>query len=68
MVLAIALANRRIVDTRKAAAHQTILAKVPILVAIGAKPIAAVVVPLIGEAYRYAVLPEAPQLLDKPIV
>src|SRR5262249_34303222 len=33
-----------------------------------AEPVAAVIVPLVGEAHRDAVLAEGPQLLDQPVV
>src|SRR5882672_9298683 len=65
---AVGLADRRIVDAREATTHQAVLAELPILIAVGAEPVAAVVVPLIGEADGHAVLAEAPQLLDEPIV
>jgi hypothetical protein len=40
----------------------------PILITVGAEPVAAVVVPLIGEAHRDAVIAESPQLFDQAIV
>jgi hypothetical protein len=38
------------------------------LVAVAAKPVAAVVVPFIGEAHADAVLPKGPDLLDQSVV
>src|SRR6266550_1424537 len=61
-VQAIALADRKVVDAGNAASHQAALIKLPIIVTERPKPVAAVVVPLIGETYRDAVLAEAPQL------
>src|SRR5262249_28369560 len=65
---AIGDADRGIVDAREAAAHETVFVELPILVAIGAEPVAAIVVPLIGKADGYPVFTEAPQFLDKSIV
>ena len=42
--------------------------ELPVLVAVGAEPVAAVVVPLVGEAHRDAVVGEGPELLDQPVV
>lgn len=41
--------------------------QLPILVAVGTEPIAGVVPPLVGEAYRDAVSRESPQLFDQAI-
>jgi hypothetical protein len=68
MKAALGLADWRIVDAGETAAHQAVFAKLPILVPVGAEPGAAVVVPLIRKAHGDAVLAEAPQLLDEPIV
>ena len=64
----VSLADWRIIDAREAATHLAVVVKVPILVAVGTKPIAAVVMPLIGKTHRETVLPEGPELLDEPIV
>src|ERR1700676_2812605 len=56
VVQAIALADRKVVDAGNAASHQAALVKLPILVAERPKPVAAAVMPLIGETYRDAVL------------
>jgi hypothetical protein len=56
VVQAIALADRKVVDAGNAASHQAALVKLPILVAERPKPVAAVVMPLIGETYRDVVL------------
>src|SRR5437764_13632101 len=68
VVQAIALADRKVVDAGNAASHQAALVKLPILVAERPKPVAAVVMPLIGQTYRDAVLAEAPQLFDQAVV
>ncbi len=68
VVQAIALADRKVVDAGNAASHQAALIKLPILVTERPKPVAAVVVPLIGETYRDAVLAEAPQLFAQAVI
>src|SRR6202000_2780535 len=40
----------------------------PVLVAVGAEPLAGVGVPLVGEARRDAVVGECPELLDQAVV
>src|SRR6266446_495739 len=68
VVQAVALADRKVVDAGNAASHQAALVKLPILVTERPKPVAAVIMPLIGETYRDAVLAEAPQLFDQAVV
>lgn len=45
-----------IVDAGEPPLHQAALVKFPILIAIGPEPIAAVVMPFIGKAYRDAIV------------
>jgi nuclear transport factor 2 (NTF2) superfamily protein len=47
-----------------ASPHQSLLIKFPILVAIAAEPIAAVVMPFVSKPYRYTVLAKCPDFLD----
>ena len=68
VVQAIALADRKVVDAGNVASHQAALVKLPILVAERPKPVAAVVMPLIGETYRDAVLAECPDFFYQAIV
>src|SRR5260370_22174528 len=65
---ALALPDRQIVDAGDAQAHQTVLVEFPVLVAMAAKPVAAVVVPLIGETHGNAVVAEGPDFLDQAVV
>src|SRR5206468_10027684 len=51
-----------------APAHQAAGIKLPVLVAVGAEPVSRVVVPLVGETHRDAVLAECPDFLDEPVV
>src|SRR5207302_7564222 len=68
MVLPLAFPDRQIVDAGDAQAHQTALVEFPVFVAVAAKPVAAVVVPLIGETHGDAVVAEGPDFLDQAIV
>src|SRR5260370_12397125 len=68
MVFALALRDRQIVDAGDAEPHQALLVEFPVLVAVAAEPVAAVVVPLISEAHRDAVLVERPEFLDQPVI
>src|ERR1051326_278187 len=65
---ALALGDRKVVDAGDAASHQTMLVELPILVAVGAEPVAGVVVPLVAKAHGDAVLAECPQFFDEPVV
>src|SRR5215467_10093215 len=44
------------------------LIELPVLVAVAAEPVPAVVVPLVGETHGDAVVAERPYLLDQPVV
>src|SRR5262245_65886240 len=66
-ILAFALRDRRIVDARDAHAHEALLVELPVLVAVAAEPVIAVVVPLVGEAHCDAVVAKGPELLDQPV-
>jgi hypothetical protein len=60
--------NRQVIDAGIAARHVALIGEFPVLIAIAAKPLAAVVVPLVGEAHRDAVAGAGPQFLDQPVV
>src|SRR3984893_10672558 len=66
--LAFAFLDREIVDAGDAKAHQAVFVEFPILVAIAAEPVAAVVMPFIGKAHGDAVAVESPDFLDQPVV
>ena len=59
---------REIVDAGIAQPHQAVGIELPVLVAVGAEPLAAVVAPLVGEADGDAVVGKRPKLLDQPVV
>ena len=68
VVFALALFYPQIIDAGDAQTHQAMLVEFPVLVAVAAEPVAAVVVPFIGEAYGDAVLSIGPDLLDKAVI
>src|SRR5215813_9155212 len=68
MVLALVGGDRQVVDAGDAPPHQALGVELPVLVAVAAKPVAAVVVPFVGEAHRDAVAGECPHFLDQAVV
>src|SRR5262249_23073584 len=68
MVLALAVLDRKIIDGGDAQPHQTVLVKLPVLVAVTTEPVTAIVVPLVGEPHGDAVVAERPYLLDQSVV
>jgi hypothetical protein len=56
------------VDAGEGRGHQTIGFEAPVLVAVGAEPLAAVVAVFVGEAVGDAAGCEGPELLDEPII
>jgi hypothetical protein len=67
-IFSFALLDRNIIDARDAKAHQAMLVEFPVLVAIAAKPVSAVIVPFIGKADGNAIPIEGPEFLDQPVV
>jgi len=65
---AVAPGYRQVIDARNPAAHQTVLVELPILIAVGAEPVAAVVVILIGEANGDTIFTKRPEFLDQSII
>ena len=65
---AVGLRDRQIVDAGDASAHQPVVVEFPVLIAVAAEPVTAVVVPLIGEAHGDAITAERPELLDQAII
>ena len=68
MVLALRLLDRQIVDAGDPNPHQPVLVELPVLFAVTTKPVATVVMSLVGEAHRDPVLAEGPDFLDQAIV
>src|SRR5208283_676883 len=67
-VLALGLRDRQIIDARDPHSHQAVLVEFPIFIAEAAKPMTAVVMPLIGESHGDSIFRECPQLLDQTVV
>ena len=68
VILAFAFFDWQLVDAGDAQAHQPVLIELPVLVAIAAKPIAAIIVPFVGETNCDSVLAERPNLLDQAVI
>src|SRR5262249_14989390 len=68
VIFAFALLDPQIVDAGNAHAHQPLRVKLPVLVAVAAEPVAAVVAPFIGEAHRNPVIAKRPYFLDQPVI
>ena len=66
--LAVRLQDRQIVDAGMAAAHQSVFVELPVFVAVGAEPVAVVVMPFVGEAHGDPVSVEGPQFFDQAVV
>src|SRR5215831_18967399 len=68
MIFSVGFHNRQVIDARNPAAHKAVLVKLPILIAVGAIPVAGIVMPLVGEAHRDPIATKRPKLLDETIV
>jgi hypothetical protein len=68
MEAAILLRDLDVVDRGLAPLHQAVLVELPLLVAIGAMPLACCIVPLVLKSHRDAVVVERPEILDQAIV
>ena len=67
-VLSIRFLNRQVIDTGEASTHQAAFVKFPVFVSVGTEPVSRVIVPLVCEPDRNAVVSECPQFLNQPIV
>ena len=68
VIFSFRLLDWEIVDASVAKSHQTIVAKLPILIAIRAEPIPRVVVPFVSEAHGNTISGVCPELFDEPVV
>src|ERR1700729_3843759 len=68
MEAAVLFGNRDVVDAGLAPAHQAVPVELPLLIAIGAIPLAVRIVPLILKAHRDAIVVERPETLNQAIV
>src|SRR3989344_1349254 len=60
--------DRLVVDAGVSMRHQSLLVELPVLVAVAAKPVAGVVVPLVHKPHRDAISVEGPKFLDQAVV
>src|ERR1700693_1640051 len=67
-ILPVGVLDGQIIDAGNADSHQAFRIELPILVAVGTEELAAVVVPLIGEANGDTIVLERPNLLDKAVI
>src|SRR5262245_33465508 len=68
MILAIWLFDRQIIDGRKPPPHQTVFVKLPILVAVRAKPGFGIVMPFVSETDGDAIFMKRPELFDQTVI
>jgi hypothetical protein len=68
MVFPVALVYGQVIDARDAPAHESMLVKLPIFVAVGTKPMAGVVMSLIGKADSNTISVKGPQLFDQAVL
>ena len=68
MIFTLALLNREVIDASDSKPCEPMLIVVPILISIGTKPVAAIVMALVGEADGDSVLSERPEFLDQAVV
>src|SRR5215470_12498655 len=68
VIFPLALLDRKVVYAGNAPTHQAVLIEFPVLVAVAAKPAAAVIMPFVGKTHRDAVLAEGPDFLDQAVV
>jgi hypothetical protein len=68
MEFLLGLSNRPVVDAGQPQVHETVVIELPVFVAIGAKPVASVIAPLISKTHSDATPIMRPQLFDKPVV
>ena len=60
VVVAASFCDGHIVDARDAQAHEPVFVELPVFVAIGAEPVAGVIMPLVGEADGNSVSVKSP--------
>ena len=68
MIFPLALLDREVIYAGNAPAHKALLIEFPVLVAVAAKPAAAIIMPFVGKTHRDAVLAEGPDFLDQAVV
>src|ERR1017187_162734 len=66
--LALRFLDRQIVDACDSTLHQSMFVELPVLVAVGAEPVARVIAPFVSEAHGDASFVKRPQFLDQTII
>ena len=64
----VGLADRHVVDSCLATAHQALGIELPSLVAVRAIPIAGIVAPFVLEPHRNAVVGDGPEFLNQAVI
>src|SRR6201987_6543062 len=68
VVFPVGLVDRQIVDRSEAPLHHAGSIEFPILVTVRAEPVAAVVMPLVGEPPGNSVVGESPEFFDQAVI
>src|SRR5215469_14682582 len=68
MEFSVRLGDRPVINARVAAPHQAVLIELPVFVAVGAKPVARVVVVFVGKPNGDAVAGDGPVFLDQSVI
>src|SRR5215467_7951400 len=67
-IFPLALLDREVIYAGNAPAHKALLIEFPVLVAVAAKPAAAIIMPFVGKTHRDDVVPVRPDFLDQAVV
>ena len=67
-ILAFHFFDGQIVDASKTPGHKTVAVKFPILVPVGSKPVATIIVPFVSKADCNSIFMKSPELLNESIV
>src|ERR1044072_6136421 len=68
MIFPLRVLDWQVVNGCKPESHQTVVIEFPVLIAVGAEPISAIIVPFVSEPHSDAVFVESPKLFDQPVV
>ena len=68
VVFAVGFFDGKVVDGSITLLHQPCGVIVPVLVPVGTEPVAAVVMPLVSEAYGNTIFGECPELIDQTVI
>ncbi len=68
VVLPFRFLDGKVVDAGEPPTHEAVVAKLPVLIPIGSKPIPQIIVPLVGKTHRDTGSVERPQFLDQAVL